>query len=104
MSGTRVDLAHLRKVIRWKPARRSDKGRPQPSMDKGDLALDEATYEDIVAVANSSRDREDLVTLRMRPPATPNWFSGDDRGERRDRPLSGFEYDAVPTNESESLA
>ena len=103
-SGTRVDLAHLRKVIRWKSARHSDKGRPQPPMDKGDLALDEATDEDIVAVADRSRDREDLVTLRMRPPATPNRFSGDGLSERRGRPLRRLEYHTVPTNERESLA
>jgi len=44
-------------------------------MDKRDLAIDEATHEDIVAVPNSSRHREDLVAFRMRPPATPNWLS-----------------------------
>jgi hypothetical protein len=31
-SRARVDLAHLRKVSRWKPGRRSDKSRPQPPM------------------------------------------------------------------------
>ena len=57
-SRTRVDLAQLRKVIRWKPARRPDKSRPQPPMDKSDHALDQATHEDIVAVADRSRHRE----------------------------------------------
>jgi len=73
-------------------------------MDKRDLALDEATDEDIVAVADGSRDREDLVTLRMRPPAAPNWFSSDGLSERRGRPLRRLEYHTVPTNERESLA
>jgi hypothetical protein len=73
-------------------------------MDKGDLAFDEATYEDIVAVADSSRDREDLVTLRMRPPATPKGFTSDELGERRGRPLRRLEYHTVLTNERESLA
>jgi hypothetical protein len=73
-------------------------------MDKGDLALDEAADEDIVAVADRSRDREDLATLRMRPPVTPNWFSSDDLGERRGWPLRRLEYHTVPTNERESLA
>jgi len=73
-------------------------------MDKRDLPFDETAYKNIVAVANCSRHRKNLVTLRMRPPATPHWLSSDGLGKRRDRPLRGFEYDTVPTNESESLA
>lgn len=73
-------------------------------MDKRDLALDEATHEDIVAVADRSRHREDLVTLRMRPPATPNWLASDDLSKGWDRPLRGLEHDTVLTNESERLA
>jgi len=73
-------------------------------MDKRDLALNEATHEDIVAVADSSRHREDLVTLRMRPPATPNWLSSDDLSKRLGRPLRRLEGDTVLTNERERLA
>lgn len=73
-------------------------------MDKHDLALDEATHEDIVAVADRSRHRKDLVTLRMRPPATSNWLSSYDLSKRRAWPLRGLEYDTVLANESESLA
>jgi len=73
-------------------------------MDKSDLALDEATHQDIVAVADRARHREDLATFRMRPPATPNWLSSDDLNKRRDRALRGLEYDAVLANERESLA
>jgi hypothetical protein len=47
-------------------------------MDERDLALDEPTREDIVAVADCSRHREDLMTLRMRPPIASNRLSGDD--------------------------
>jgi hypothetical protein len=73
-------------------------------MDKSDLTLNQATHEDIVTVADRSRHREDLVTFRMRPPATPNWLSTYDLRKRRDRPLRGLEYDAVLTNKSDSLA
>ena len=99
-----MDLAHLRKATRWKPARRSDKSWPQPPMHKRDLALDQATHEDIVAIANDSRHGEDLVTLRMSPPATTNWLSSYDLNQRRNRSLRGLEYDTVFTNERESLA
>jgi hypothetical protein len=73
-------------------------------VDKRNLALDEATHEDFVAVANGSRHREDLATLRMRPPATPNWLSSNDLSKRRDRSIGRLEYDPVFTNESERLA
>ena len=68
-------------------------------MDKGDLAIDEATHEDIVALPDNSRRREYLVTFRMRPPTTPNWLSSYDLSKRRDRPLRSLEYDTVLTNE-----
>src|SRR5437588_12882500 len=55
-----VDLAHLRKVIRWKPARRSNKSWPQPPMDKRDLPVDGPAHENIIAVANRSHHRENL--------------------------------------------
>lgn len=99
-----MHVAHLRKVIRWKPARGPDKSGPQPPVDKRDLALDETTNEDIIAVADSSRHHEDLVTLRMRPPAASNWLSSDRLGKRRHRPLRGLEYDPVLANEIECLA
>jgi hypothetical protein len=47
-------------------------------MDERDLALDQPTHEDIVAVAHCSRHREDFMTLRMRPPVTSNRLSGYD--------------------------
>jgi hypothetical protein len=99
-----VDLTHSRKAIRWKPARRADKRWPQPPMDKRDLSLDQTAHEDIVAVANASRHRENLVTFRMSPPAAPQWLSGYGLSNRRNRPPRGFEHDTVLTNESESLA
>ena len=102
-SRIRVDLAHLREVMRWKLAGRSDKSRPHPTMDEGNLAFDEATYENVAAVPDRSRHRENLATLRMRPPAAPNWLSSYGLRERRDRPLRGLEDDAVLTNKSKSL-
>ena len=73
-------------------------------MDKSNFALDEAAHEDLAAIADSSRHREDLVTLRMRPPAATNWLSSDDFDKRRHRPLRGLEYYTVLTNESERLS
>ena len=73
-------------------------------MDKRDLALDEATHEDIVAVAYRPRHRENLVTFRMRPPTAMNWLPSYGFRKRRDRSSRGLEYDSVLANESECLA
>ena len=102
VSRTRVDLRHTREVNSSKPTRRSDKGRPQPPMDKRDLPVDQSTHEDIVAVADRSCHREDLMTLRMRPPVTSNRLSRYDLSKRRDGPSRGLKHDAVFANESQS--
>jgi hypothetical protein len=52
--------------------------RPQPPADKRDLTLDQPTHEDIVAPADRSRHRKDLMTFRMRPPATSKRLSSYD--------------------------
>ena len=72
-------------------------------MDKRDLPI-EPTHEDIVAVADRSGHREDLMTLRMRPPATSNRPSRYDLSKRRDGPSRGLKHDTVLANEDESLA
>jgi hypothetical protein len=77
-SRTRVDFTHAREVNRWNPTRCSDKSGPQPPMDKRDLPVDQSTHEDVVAVADRSRHREDLMTLRMRPPASSKRLSSYD--------------------------
>jgi hypothetical protein len=73
-------------------------------MDKRDLALDKATHQDVFAVTDRPRHGEYLATLRMRPPATPNWSASDDRSKGRNGPLRGLEHDTVLTNEGECLA
>jgi hypothetical protein len=71
-------------------------------MDKRDLPLDQPTHEDIVAVADRSRHREDLMTLRMRPPVTSNRLSREDLSKCRDGPSRGLKHDAVFANEGKS--
>ena len=103
MTQTRVDLTHLRQMAQWKPARDSEKSRPDSPMNKGDFALNQTTDENLAAVADCSRHRKDLVTLRVRPPVATNGLSGDGLGKRWDRPMRGFEHDTVLTNESKRL-
>jgi hypothetical protein len=73
-------------------------------MDERDFAPDKAAHEDIFAVADRPRHREDFLTFRMRPPASPDWPSSDDRSQGRHGPLRGLEDDAVLTDEGQCLA
>jgi hypothetical protein len=73
-------------------------------MDKRDLAIDQSTHEDIVAVTDGSRHREDLVTFWMRPPAPANGRSRCDCGKRWHGPARGLEHDTVPADESQGPA
>ena len=82
----------------------TDKSGPQASMDKRDLAVDQSTHEDIVAVTDGSRHREDLVTFWMRPPAPSNGLSRCDFSKRWHGPTRGLEHDAVPVEESQGPA
>ena len=72
-------------------------------MDKRDFALDEATHEDIIAVADRSRHGKYLATLWMRPPAASNGLSGYRLSKRRDWPLRGLQDNAALANEGEGL-
>jgi hypothetical protein len=99
-----VDLAQLRKAIQRKTPCRANKSGPQSPMDKRDLALDQAADEDISAVADRPRHRENFVTLRMGPPTARNSLSSDGFGQRRHRSPRGLEYDPMRANESKRLA
>ena len=70
-------------------------------MNEGDLALDGATDEDLIGVANSAGHLEDAMAARMGPPAATDAFARDGLSERGNRSLRRFEYDAVVANEGE---
>ena len=70
--GDGVDLVDLSKLLLGKAPRCANQRWPQATMNKSDLATDEAAHEDILAAANRLREFEDLVAPRMRPPASAN--------------------------------
>jgi hypothetical protein len=73
-------------------------------MDERDLALDKPTHENVVAIADRTRQCEDLVTLWMRPPVTLNGLSNDRLRQRWDRAFRRLQYYAVFLNKREGLA
>jgi hypothetical protein len=71
----------LGKALLWKALRCPNERGPQAQMNEGDLPVDEAADEDVVARANSLRELEDLVAPRMRPPTPLNGFARDGVGK-----------------------
>jgi hypothetical protein len=72
-------------------------------MNKRDLPVYKSTDKNIVAVADCSCHREDLMASRMRPPITSNWRSGYELSNGGGGSSGGLEHDAVLSNEGESL-
>jgi hypothetical protein len=72
-------------------------------MHKRDLPVYKSTDENIITVADYSRQREDLTAFRMRSPAASNWYSRYERSNGRCGSTRGLEHDAVFSNEGQSL-
>ena len=68
-----MHLMDLGKTLLGKALRRANKSRPEATVNECDLAVDEATHEDVVASANSLSELEDLVAPWMGPPVPANW-------------------------------
>ena len=72
-------------------------------MDVRDPAVDQLADQDLGALTHSFGHMEDVVTLRMAPPATPDLLAGDSLREARDAPSRSLEHDSVTLHESQSL-
>src|SRR6266511_3789241 len=75
--------------------------RPQAAMHVGDLPADQATNEDIARAPNGTREPEDLVALRVAPPAPAYRSRRHGLREVGNWSASTFENDAVAADESE---
>jgi len=70
-----VRLLNSGEPVLGKPAGQSYEGGPQTPMDVGDFSIYQSAYQNVGRTANRSREKEYLVSLRMRPPTTSQWFS-----------------------------
>jgi len=52
-------------------------------MDKSNLSIDETTYQDIFRIGHRLKDREDLMTFRVSPPTSFDWFVDNHLGKPR---------------------
>ena len=63
------------KPVLGKPAGQPDEGGPQTPMDVGNFSIYQSAHQNVGRTANRSREQEYIVSLRMCPPTTPQWFS-----------------------------
>jgi hypothetical protein len=72
-------------------------------VNEGDLALNEATNQHLLRVANGACDLEDEVAARVRPPAAADALASDGLSERGNWTPGGLEDNAVLANKGKSL-
>lgn len=98
-----VFFVYLRDLIGGQAVRQPDQGGPEPTMDKGQLPIDQATNKDVRRVADGLNDPENLPALRVSPPASTDWPAGNDFDEAWSRSPGRCENDAVLANERQCL-
>jgi hypothetical protein len=76
-----VLFANLRKVFGSEAFGETDQRRPKAPMNEGELSLDEPADQNFVRFTDGSDDPEDVMALRMRPPAPFDGLADDRLGE-----------------------
>ena len=98
-----VLLKDLSELFGCEALREPNERRPKPSVNQRDLAIDEPTYENLVGVDDSPKDRIDVVTLWMCPPAPLDGFANDSFCKARHSSFGRNEDDAMLPDESQRL-
>ena len=81
----------------------ADKRRPDPSVDKRDSALDQASCNDIPGRAKAVENGEDLMAGWVVPPASADRLAGDLLCKIRHRPASRLQYHPPLTHPSQRI-
>jgi hypothetical protein len=98
-----VNLTDLSEVAARESLGNANHSRPKPAVNVGDLAVDEAADQDLVGIADCPREGEDLLASWVRPPAPVDRFAGEGVGEGGHQASTGFEHDAMLSDERECL-
>jgi hypothetical protein len=91
---------------RGKPAlreliRQADESWPDASVDKGDFASYQTARQHIWRIAHQSRQREDAVRLRVRPPVALDGLPGDEFDQIGYRALTAFQHHTLTLQDRE---
>ncbi len=73
-------------------------------MDVRHLALDQLAHQDVRAVAHRLGDAEDLISLRVTPPAATDSLACDRLGEIRQCTARGLQDHAMPLDKSDCVS
>ncbi len=96
-----MNLVQRGQIVAGERSRQPDQGWPESTMHIGDFSMDYPTDQDVARVAHRPRHREDLVTLRVAPPAAPYGLARDNLGEVRNWAAGAFENDAFAADKYE---
>jgi hypothetical protein len=77
---------------------------PKTTVDVRHLAFHQLAHQHVTALTDGIRNLEDLVTLRMRPPATSNGAASDSFGKARHGTSCSLQGDAVTFYEGQCLS
>lgn len=99
-----VHLADLGELPLREVLRGANKRGPETPVDERDLALDQATHEDVFSLPHGLRKRVDLAATGMRPPAPVDGAAGNRTRERWDGTGCRLENDTMLANEGGRLA
>jgi hypothetical protein len=72
-----VLLMYLRNLSGGKSLRYSNQRRPKPAVDESDLSIYKTANKHIFGIGYCLQDGENLLALRMGPPAPPNRLVDD---------------------------
>jgi hypothetical protein len=98
----RVNLLHGSQVLRFEKSRNPDQRRPQAAMHICDFPAHEPADQDVVRIANSSGEPEDLFPFRVAPPASLYAAPRHHLGEIRNWSARTLEDDAMAADKRES--
>jgi hypothetical protein len=72
-------------------------------MNQSDLSIDKPADQHLLTIGDRLKDGVDVMTLRMCPPSTSDWFADDSFGKAWCGPFSGGENYAMLSNKGQGL-
>jgi hypothetical protein len=91
----RMDFVNCGKPAVRKQIRQANESWPDPSVYKGYFAIDQTARQHIWGIAHRSRQREDAVRLRVRPPVALDGLPGNELDQIGYRALTAFQHHAL---------
>ena len=98
-ASARVLIPNLGELVLAKMGCQLDQRWPESAVDVCNLAVNELANQDVGAITDSLPDTEDLVSLRVPPPAPSNWAACDSFRKAWDRPARSLKHDSMPLHE-----